>query len=505
MRGFAFFLGLSTILDLLLAYFFMHPLVSILARNPRLVGMPGVGIAAGLDAPEAIGVTPATAEAEVPEHTRHTLKDLYHERTYFQFIDHSPAVGDPLRGPHPHLGGRVRRAGAEPRHRLQGRHASCPFTVGHGSADSTDIRDTLKPLGLGDAKVLIVGDKDVRVQVAGPQAGGAAAGGGGAREVRRHRRAEREHRPRRAHLGRPGELEGAPRSLVFFAVIALYLTFRFEWSMALAAIIAVVHDIIITVGVYAVTQFEVTPATVIAFLTILGFSLYDTVVVFDKIKENQARIGTVRGDTYTKMVEPVAQPGADAVAQHVVRRAAAGGVAALRRHVVFGGLALRDFALALFVGLLIGAYSSIFVATPLLAWLKEREPRYRALRERAAAELARAPVPARAAPKAAPKAAPRPTPKAAPQGRGRAPSPMPPSDDTPRAGPRSTEMQPSRAEADRGAHAVVAVARGTPLTGIGEPSTAHRSRAQAPLAAAAEDTGESARGNKGSPVDFSPT
>ena len=72
--------------------------------------------------------------------------------------------------------------------------------------------------------------------------------------------------------------------------------------MALAAIVAVVHDIIITVGVYAVTGFEVTPATVVAFLTILGFSLYDTVVVFDKVKENQRALGTVRGDTYSTMV-----------------------------------------------------------------------------------------------------------------------------------------------------------------------------------------------------------
>ena len=85
-------------------------------------------------------------------------------------------------------------------------------------------------------------------------------------------------------------------------MIAVYLTFRFEWQMALAAIVAVIHDIIITVGVYAVTGFEVTPATVIAFLTILGFSLYDTVVVFDKVKENQARLGTVTRRHLLEMV-----------------------------------------------------------------------------------------------------------------------------------------------------------------------------------------------------------
>ena len=106
------------------------------------------------------------------------------------------------------------------------------------------------------------------------------------------------HRRRRDY--RPNE-----RSRNVFFVIAGYLTVRFEWRMALAAIIAVIHDIIITVGVYAVTGFEVTPATVVAFLTILGFSLYDTVVVFDKVKDNTARLGTVRGDTYSTMVPTV--------------------------------------------------------------------------------------------------------------------------------------------------------------------------------------------------------
>ena len=180
--------------------------------------------------------------------------------------------------------------------------------------------------------------------------------------------------------------------VVFFVVIALYLTFRFEWRMALAAIIAVIHDIIITVGVYAVTGFEVTPATVVAFLTILGFSLYDTVVVFDKVKDNQARLGTVRGDTYSTMVNR-------SMNQVLMRSINTSLVALLPvasllfvGTYLFGGLALRDFALALFVGLLTGAYSSIFVATPILAWLKEREPKYRALRARAESDRARATI-----------------------------------------------------------------------------------------------------------------
>ena len=186
--------------------------------------------------------------------------------------------------------------------------------------------------------------------------------------------------------------------VVFFIVIALYLTFRFEWRMALAAILAVIHDIIITVGVYAITQFEVVPATVVAFLTILGYSLYDTVVVFDKVRDNQARIGTERGDTYSAMVNR-------SLNQVLMRSINTSLVAVLPvasllfvGTYMFGGLVLRDFALALFVGLTVGAYSSIFVATPVLAWLKEREPRYRALRARAEADLARRPAAVAAVP-----------------------------------------------------------------------------------------------------------
>jgi preprotein translocase subunit SecF len=168
--------------------------------------------------------------------------------------------------------------------------------------------------------------------------------------------------------------------------------------MALAAIIAVVHDIIITVGVYAVTQFEVTPATVVAFLTILGFSLYDTVVVFDKVKDNQARLGTVRGDTYSLMVNrSLNQVLMRSINTSIVALLPVASLLFVGTY-AFGGLALRDFALALFVGLLTGAYSSIFVATPILAWLKEREPKYRALRERAAADLAKGRVVAPVAP-----------------------------------------------------------------------------------------------------------
>ena len=176
---------------------------------------------------------------------------------------------------------------------------------------------------------------------------------------------------------------------LFFVAIALYLSLRFEMKMAAAAIAAVIHDIIITVGVYAVTGIEVTPATVIAFLTILGFSLYDTVVVFDKIKENTPQLTTVTGLTYTAMANR-------SLNQVLMRSLNTSFVALLPVTSLLvvgvgleGALALREFGLALFIGLIIGAYSSIFVATPLLVWWKEREPRYRALAERSSVRATR--------------------------------------------------------------------------------------------------------------------
>jgi preprotein translocase subunit SecF len=184
----------------------------------------------------------------------------------------------------------------------------------------------------------------------------------------------------------------------------------------------VAHDIVITVGVYALTGFEVTPATVVAFLTILGFSMYDTVVVFDKVKENEATLGTVRGDTYSKM--------ANRSTNQVLMRSLSTSLVAVLPVAsllfvgagLFGALVLRDFALALFVGILTGAYSSIFVAVPLLAWWKEREPRYRALRERSEEQLARAGARVEA-PAAEPEPEPEPEPAPAPAGVPAAPQP----------------------------------------------------------------------------------
>ncbi len=170
--------------------------------------------------------------------------------------------------------------------------------------------------------------------------------------------------------------------IIFFFVLAAYLAIRFEWKMSAAAIVAVIHDIIFTVGVYALFHFQVSPATVTAFLTILGFSLYDTVVVFDKVVEFQRTLTATGRSTYGEMVNRSLNA--------VLMRSVSTSLVALLPVVsllvvgsgILGATALEDFALALAAGLFIGSYSSIFVAAPLLAWWKEREPQYRALAER---------------------------------------------------------------------------------------------------------------------------
>ncbi|HEU4356714.1 MAG TPA: protein translocase subunit SecF [Actinomycetota bacterium] len=167
--------------------------------------------------------------------------------------------------------------------------------------------------------------------------------------------------------------------VVVLVAIALYITFRFEWKMAIGALVAMVHDVVITAGVYALTGREVSPATVIAILTILGFSLYDTVVIYDKIKENTESAAMLAKDTYSG----VANTSLNSVLMRSVNTSLVVLLPILSL-LLFGGETLKDFAFAMLIGVSIGAYSSIFVAAPILAVLKEREPRYQQLRARLA-------------------------------------------------------------------------------------------------------------------------
>lgn len=173
--------------------------------------------------------------------------------------------------------------------------------------------------------------------------------------------------------------------IVFLIAISIYITLRFEFRMAMATLAALIHDLLIVVGIYAIFQFPVTPATVIALLTILGFSIYDGIVVFDRVDENTKLLGRKSKMTYSDM--------ANLSLNQVLMRSLNTSITALLPiasvlvlgSFVLGATTLEEFGLALFLGLLSGAYSSIFIATPLLAVLKEREPRYRELRERLAA------------------------------------------------------------------------------------------------------------------------
>jgi preprotein translocase subunit SecF len=168
----------------------------------------------------------------------------------------------------------------------------------------------------------------------------------------------------------------------FILVVMLYLALAFEPKMALSAIVAVIHDVFITVGIYALVGFDVTPATVIGFLTILGYSLYDTVVVFDKVRENTKSVSTIGRSTYSQAANL-------AVNQTLVRSFNTSLTALLPvASILFVGAGLlgagtlKDLSLALFIGLTVGTYSSIFIATPILASLREREPAMAALAKR---------------------------------------------------------------------------------------------------------------------------
>jgi preprotein translocase subunit SecF len=186
----------------------------------------------------------------------------------------------------------------------------------------------------------------------------------------------------------------AIRALVFFLIaLTLYITFRFELKMAIPTIVALVHDILITIGVYSLAGFEVTPATVVSLLTILGFSIYDGIVVFDKVDENTHLVGTSHNLSYSGMVNlSLNQVLMRSLNTSITALLPVGSLLVLGSFVL-GATTLEEFALALLIGLFAGAYSSIFIASPLLAVLKEREPRYRSVVEKLGTRRPAAPVP----------------------------------------------------------------------------------------------------------------
>jgi preprotein translocase subunit SecF len=278
--------------------------------------------------------------------------------------------------------------------------------------DSAELRDAVDPLVEGDVAVQVVED---------PETGTGAlvtippldeVGG----------EAERDVRARIAEVTGAGEADidvssVGPRwgeqvsdqalrgLLVFLVLVSIYIALRFELRMALAAFVTLLHDIVVTVGVYAIVGFEVSPASVIALLTILGYSLYDTVVIFDRVTEDTKGLTSTASQTYGE------------VANHAINEVLVRSISTSLTSLLpvasllfiggnlLGADTLTDLALALFVGMAIGTYSSIFVATPLLVFLKERQPKYAELKERILARRGGAAAAAvHGAPGASPKA-----------------------------------------------------------------------------------------------------
>ncbi|MEU2334205.1 protein translocase subunit SecF [Streptomyces sp. NPDC013172] len=177
---------------------------------------------------------------------------------------------------------------------------------------------------------------------------------------------------------------------IFMILVVVYLAIAFEWRMAVAALVALIHDITITTGIYALVGFEVTPGTVIGLLTILGYSLYDTVVVFDSLKEQTKDITKQTRFTYSDIAnQSINGTLVRSINTTVVALLPVAGLLFIGGGFLGAGT-LNDISLSLFVGLAAGAYSSIFIATPLVADLKEMEPQMKALRKRVLAKRAQA-------------------------------------------------------------------------------------------------------------------
>ena len=170
--------------------------------------------------------------------------------------------------------------------------------------------------------------------------------------------------------------------IVFFALVALYIAIRLEWKMAVGALAAVVHDIVLCLGFYSLFQVEITPATIIAFLTIMGYSLYDTVVVYDKVHEVVEKVSKSGKLTYTAMVNI----SLNRVLMRSINTSITSMLPILSMLVIgsylLGAVALKEFSVALLLGVVVGTYSSLFVAASLLVLLKEREPANMALAQR---------------------------------------------------------------------------------------------------------------------------
>ncbi|MDQ3766829.1 MAG: protein translocase subunit SecF [Actinomycetota bacterium] len=256
------------------------------------------------------------------------------------------------------------------------------------------VADELGPLGASDAQIQVFrsgADRSVNVQteeVADPEEQALVVSA--VRDVTGASVADTNNQRIGSEWGDEITSKAVRALVIFMLVILVFISWRFEWKMAVAALVALIHDLLITAGIYSLVGFEVTPSTVIAILTILGYSLYDTVVVFDKVEEDTTALATTGRMTY--------QGAANLALNQVFMRSLNTSLSTLLPVAallfvgagLLGAETLKDLSLALFVGLVIGAYSSVFVATPVLSLWKEREPKYRNVRAKVLREAQRA-------------------------------------------------------------------------------------------------------------------
>lgn len=251
-------------------------------------------------------------------------------------------------------------------------------------ASVEDVRDALRGVGQGSARVQLTGDnaEGILIQTEALDAGEqdeliiivADVAGAGIDRVSVDAVGPT--------FGEEVTRRAIQALVVFLMVVGLFISWRFEWKMALAALAALFHDLIITAGLYALIGFPVSPATVIAVLTILGYSLYDTVVVFDKVTENVHELHNRA--TYTEIANiSLNQVLMRSINTSLTSLLPIGGLLFVGSFAL-GADTLREFALALFIGISLGTYSSIFVAAPVLVRLKENEPEWQRARRRAA-------------------------------------------------------------------------------------------------------------------------
>jgi preprotein translocase subunit SecF len=331
----------------------------------------------------------ATGEAASPRRKNHgPLRRLYFGETRFDFVRHrrwwfalsSVIIGAGLIA----LGTRGLNLDIE----FVGGNA---WTVQTSTVSVTQARNALAPLGLAGATITQLGTpaKTLEVEAKLPKGQTNAQSKQMENEVSDVLAKLAHINPATVSVEHVGPQWGKQVTnkalealIVFVILVSVYISIFFEWRMAFAAILAMFHDILVTVGVYAIVGFDVTPDTVVAFLTILGYSLYDTIVVFDRVRDNAHHLAQRDRIVFSDLVNlSMNQTLARSLNTSLVAIMPILSVLVLGAFIL-GATTLQYFGLALLIGLTTGAYSSIFIASPLVAMMKEREPHYRQLAER---------------------------------------------------------------------------------------------------------------------------